>query len=194
MKQSRAKGARMATAITDGAALMLLLGAGLAFYAGVCHPLSAMAIQCQRRSAELERLLASAQPVWRAQAALRKELAELKERAKAVHSRIPPHAEEAELLGEISKLADKSRLAILDYRRGGVTSAPTHQELRIGLRGEGPYDAICRFIHGLDRLERLCAVESMDIRNEAQADRYPVDLSLVFHFGMRPDAMGSAVQ
>jgi Tfp pilus assembly protein PilO len=88
-------------------------------------------------------------------------------------SRIPETSQESVFLGQLAKLAGKSKLNIGRFRPGQVYERKGYKELELNLSATASYSSLCRFLAGLETTPRLCRVTKLTIGEalEGQARR-----------------------
>lgn len=113
---------------------------------------------------------------------LRQEFAKTEERADAIRERIPGSRQEAEVLENLSRLAQRHHLEIVDYRRGGVSDGEQFSRVQIDLQCQGSFHAICYFINAVAKLERLTSIDKLQIQTTADEQHYPVAMSIALYY------------
>lgn len=114
---------------------------------------------------------------------LHKHLAEMEEQFEAAVTRIPDAAGETEFLGQISELASRSGIEILDYRPGEVVERERYNEIQITVAAEASYVSLCRFLHGLKGLDRLCQIVTLNVTESSNTTGvYPVNMTVAVFF------------
>lgn len=113
---------------------------------------------------------------------LRQEFEKTEQRAEAIRQRIPASRQEAEVLENLSRLAQQHSLDIVDYRRGGVSDGEQFSRVQIDLQCEGSFPAICHFIDAVNKLERLTTIDQLQIQTTENSHRYPLDMSIALYY------------
>jgi len=174
----------LTTVLISVAGLLILVVAGAVFYAAAFRPLEARRRTAVERCEQLRSSLRSSEQTTRSQTELTAALSALTQRAQAVRERVPEHPGEAELLGRLTEIAEGAGVAMVDYRRGAIVESEDHFELRVGIKCEGTFEGLCRLLREMDDLERIVVVEQLRLNSSATGDRYPVDMTLLIHFGL----------
>jgi Tfp pilus assembly protein PilO len=174
------------------AAAVVLTVAAAVFYAAAVSPLQSRGRAAAERCTQLQSLLRSSRQAMRSQRELRETLSSLTQRARAVRRRVPEHAGEAELLRQLTEIAEGAGVALVDYRRGAIVESADHSQLRLGIKCEGTFEDLCRLLQEVQNLERIVVVERLLLNSSANGDRHPVDMTLLVHFGLgnKVDALG----
>lgn len=102
--------------------------------------------------------------------------------ARQLRERIPRVPDEAEFLGQLSRVAELTGLQIRDFRRGPVTVKESYSELRVDLTCSAKYAELCRFLEELDKLPRILTIDKLTVNVEENEKEYPIDLSLSVYF------------
>jgi Tfp pilus assembly protein PilO len=162
--------------------------------------LGVLPTRAQQRSVETEfaairDFLARADEVNAHHQQLRRQLELTEQQFAEAVTRIPETAQESEFLAQVSELARHTKLTIQEFRTGSVTEHATHRELEISLAASGPYRSLCEFLGGLDRLSRLCRVQSLTVDRSAdqESGNYPVRMSVVVFFQPLPPDSGDRI-
>ena len=121
---------------------------------------------------------------------LKEYLREMERRFEEAVTRIPETARETEFLGQLTELAAQSGLKMRDFRPGNVVERLGYQELAISISADADYSSLCRFLHGLRNLDRLCQVASLNVNdNSGSSGDYPVIMTVaVFFAPLKSDA------
>jgi Tfp pilus assembly protein PilO len=99
--------------------------------------------------------------------------------ASRMKNSIPDHPGEIEFMSGLSQLADSTGFRLGDFRPGSSVSHDFHDELEIRFAGAGDYQAICRFLHGLQQMPRCYRLASIGLTAPALADgNYEADFQL----------------
>ncbi len=171
-----------------GATLFALVLGGAGYF--VAMPLRSSRLAANAQADQIEALVQKNRQMFGQLDQLRQEFNKTEERAEAIRRRIPSNGEEAELLGQLSKLAESHRLAIVDYRRGSVTRGEQFSRLEVELQCEGSFRSICHFVNAVSSLERLTTVDQLDISTVEDVQRYPADMKIALYY--RHNATDSA--
>jgi Tfp pilus assembly protein PilO len=109
-----------------------------------------------------------------------------------VKRRIPESAQEADFLAQLAAAAEHSGVEIVDYRPAASVSQDRHSEVTIQLSAKGSYAAMCRLLHRLESLPRLCHITGMEINAGGNDPRvYTFDLTLQIFFSQKRPAVAS---
>jgi hypothetical protein len=102
-------------------------------------------------------------------------------------SRIPDSVGTTEFLATLSQLAAATDLKIHEFRPGDEVDRTTHRELPIHLTGEASYDSLCRFLAGLEKVERLTQLTALQVNGGfGETDTYPVSMTVNIFFAPLP--------
>jgi Tfp pilus assembly protein PilO len=129
-------------------------------------------------------MLEVSQQAMRSKAELTRTLAALTSRAEAVRERVPKTAGEAELLRQLTEIAEGEGVSLVDYRRGQIVDAADRSELRLTVKCEGAFDQLCRLLQKVQDMERIVVVERLRLTSTATGDRNPAELTLLVYFGL----------
>jgi len=100
--------------------------------------------------------------------------------------RLPEGPQEAEFLSELALLAGETEFVIHEYRPGKVRELERHCELEVQLQAEGTYESICRFVQGLERMERFCRLSDFGIAVRPESPMHnTVQLTVQIFFAAR---------
>jgi hypothetical protein len=100
-----------------------------------------------------------------------------------LETRIPEAAGESDFLAQLAQLASRSKVQIHDYRPGAVVDRGSYNDMEISFSANGRYESICRFLAGLESLERLCKVTGLDVASVDDPDQpYPFEVTLSIYF------------
>ncbi len=98
-------------------------------------------------------------------------------------TRIPETAQKTEFLAQLSQLATATELKIHEFRPGDEVDRKTHRELSIHLTGEASYSSLCRFLAGLEKVERLTQLTALQVNGGyGETDTYPVSMTVNIFF------------
>ncbi len=137
---------------------------------------------CSQQAAELEVTIRDGNRVRAEHAQLAEELADARRQAVLLQTRIPDKPQEAEFLGQASKLANEVGLQIRDYRPGTPVSTPSHSLLKVDLICKGDYASICRFLDQLATLPRHANVTCLQIDDDGSSPEYSVKISVILYY------------
>ena len=105
----------------------------------------------------------------------------------AAMTRIPETALKTEFLAQLSQLATETGLKIHEFRPGDEVDRKTHRELSIHVTGEASYASLCRFLAGLEKVERLTQLTSLQVNGGfGESDTYPVSMTVNIFFAPLP--------
>ena len=103
----------------------------------------------------------------------------------------PVHAEEARVRSVMAAIEDSLN------RKGDVWEdadelenprRESHRELSIHVSGEATYPALCRFLSGLEEVERLTRLTSLNVNGSyGGSDVYPVSMTVIIFFAQPAD-------
>ena len=94
---------------------------------------------------------------------------------------------------QLEQMARDESVMIQNYRRGRIVAHPTHSRLIVHVAIRSSYAGLCGLLDRLENMQRVAVVESMEIRGDADAPIYPVQLTLALYFGLKqPDTMNEA--
>ena len=152
------------------------------FYLFVDQPMDTEIVQLHAREAELERLLNQASRIYADNNHLKTQVKEFERKAAEVLARVPEEPCEADFLAQVSQLAQKTGLDILDYRPGITRPQTTHTEMEVKLISKGSYPSLCGFLEQLDQLPRLCRLTNLSIDAKTNNGKYAMELTLMIFF------------
>jgi len=163
----------------------LLLVAGLALiahltvYRGLDH--ESRRVHNQIRAGRL--FFGTAEEVDGRNAELNSHLASLESHLTELEARIPETAGESDFLAQLARLASRTEVQIRDYRPGAVVDRGSYNDIEISFSANGRYESICRFLAGLESLERLCKVTGLDVAALDDPNQsYPFEVTLSIYF------------
>jgi Tfp pilus assembly protein PilO len=110
------------------------------------------------------------------------ELDTMKQRLDLVTALIPLNPESASFLSQLRKLADESVLKSQNILFGTPEENDRVQRIRVQVTGEGKYESICMFLHGLRTLPRLTHVSNLNIGPITPKGTYPLSMELSIFF------------
>jgi hypothetical protein len=71
---------------------------------------------------------------------------------------------------------------------GEEVDRESHRELSIHVSGEATYPALCRFLSGLEEVERLTRLTSLNVNgSDGGSDVYPVSMTVIIFFAQPAD-------
>jgi Tfp pilus assembly protein PilO len=111
-----------------------------------------------------------------------RDLNTMTQRLDEVTALIPLDPEESLFLAQLSELATESVLTIHNFRPGPPEENDRVQRIRVQLTGEGSYQGICTFLHGLRTLPRLTHVSNLHIDPITIKGTYPLSMELSIFF------------
>ncbi|MDZ4685951.1 MAG: type 4a pilus biogenesis protein PilO [Planctomycetaceae bacterium] len=180
---------------------LMLHGAGL----GVTVALAAVAygmfyVPLDRSQAALERTARACESFLSRNDAVQSEHADLtrhhaatEQRVTNLVRRIPETAQESEFLAELATLAQRTGFVLHDYRPGDIHPVDWHNELEIQLHTEGNYESLCRFLLGLESLDRFCRLSELGISNSPDMpQQHTSRMTLQIFFASAQNARGSS--
>jgi Tfp pilus assembly protein PilO len=98
-------------------------------------------------------------------------------------TRIPETAQKTEFLAQLSQLGAATELKIHDFRPGDEVDRKTHRELSIHVTGEASYSSLCRFLAGLEKVERLTQLTALQVNGGyGKNDTYPISMTVNIFF------------
>ena len=98
-------------------------------------------------------------------------------------TRIPETAQKTEFLSQLSQLAAATGLKIHEFRPGDEVDRKTHRELSIHVTGEASYSSLCRFLAGMEKVERLTQLTALQVNGGyGDVDTYPVSMTVNIFF------------
>lgn len=98
-------------------------------------------------------------------------------------TRIPETAQKTEFLAQLSQLAATTELKIHEFRPGDEVDRKSHRELSIHVTGEASYSSLCRFLAGLEKVERLTELTALQVNGGyGETDTYPVSMTVNIFF------------
>jgi hypothetical protein len=102
-------------------------------------------------------------------------------------SKIPEFAGKTEFMARLSELAAETDLKIHELRAGDEVDRKTHRELPIHLAGEASYDSLCHFLVGLEKLDRLTQLTTLQVNaGLGETDTFPVTMTVNIFFAPDP--------
>lgn len=113
---------------------------------------------------------------------LRTERSDFEVRLKTLLDGIPESAHDSQFLGQVATLARDSELLLEQFRPGKVEKVDEYQQLEIELSASGTHAAICRFLHGLEGLPRMCRVPELHIEANTEEEVFPITLKVLIFF------------
>lgn len=158
---------------------VLLIGAVY----GVVHVPSAHWQSAQARTAQACRAFLAEAPNIRAELdSLQQQHAATERQYANLRRRIPDAAYEAEFLAELATLASETGFALHHYRPGQVRTVGSHHELEIQLSLAGSHEGLCRFLLGLESLERFCRISELAISPQPETQDYACRMTVQIFF------------
>lgn len=149
----------------------------------VFRPLSAAREETLHETAVVEATLTRASDIRSENRTLRNELATAERRVADALRRVPAIPHEADFLAQVTELAHASGLDILDYRPGAIQNFEKHNSMAVQLSSQGNYPGLCKFLHSVDQLPRLCRVDHLEIIAPQQpGSRASMNMTLVIFF------------
>lgn len=131
---------------------------------------------------EAERLVVRGEAIRAERELLRQRADATKGEIRTVLERIPDTARESDFLAQLTALAGRVGLHVVDFRPGAVNRHPNYSERTIELAARGEYPSICRFLEGLHDLSRLSTTVQMQVDAADGAGRYPLKMTLKIYF------------
>lgn len=174
--------------ILHAAGLGVTIFVAAAVYGLAYLPLDQNRIQLDRTVRACQAFLSQAESIRQEHRELTRQHAATEDKMAHLLMRIPESAREADFLAELSTLADGVDFVIHDYRPGQVKQLERHRELEIQVQAEGTYEGTCRFLQGLERLERFCHLSKLGIVAKADAPtQHMVQMGLHIFFASQTD-------
>ena len=170
-----------------GATLLSLVLVVLALFLPIGRELQ----RCEADLTELDGLMAASPQVRREHRQVHNELVRLRTQKSLLRQRITDGASEDEFLRQVSVAAESSRLQLREYRPGNVERSGEYGSMTIHLDGEATHASICKFLHELSNLPRLCKVQRVQVSSSNQSVTYPVSLAVEIFFAAHPHANAS---
>jgi Tfp pilus assembly protein PilO len=170
--------------INGAGCLVLFAGLAVAQFAFFAA-LDAQTDACADRARHLKQLLTRSAEVRAEHHRLTLLNHEADARARAILQRIPDEPQEAEFLSQVTQLAQQVSLQIIDYRPAAALESDTCWHLEVQLACRGTYASLCRFLDGLNHLERFTNLARLDVASDGQSTEYAVSMSLVLYFGLK---------
>lgn len=101
-------------------------------------------------------------------------------------AQLPATADETGVLHQLSGSAEKAGVGIRDFRLGAIAEYPTHKELELQFRGEGPYMGWCQFLAALQKLPRSYRISQLHITGPTtRGSNCAVDFQLQLGFARK---------
>lgn len=174
--------------LLQAAGFGVALCAAATAYAAVYLPLDRVRAHQERAVRACEAFLSRGDAIRAEHQQLTERLAATESRMSSLLARIPETPREAEFLAELHELAGETELAIHDYRPGDVRPSEGCSELAVQVQAEGTYASLCRFLQGLERLERFCRLSELGIAVQPHdAARITVQMTLKIFCASRTD-------
>jgi Tfp pilus assembly protein PilO len=176
-----------------GAGALVMLSGLAAVHSTVFTSLDQQTAACATRTDHLKRLLQNAGRIRSEHHRLTNLKSEADARGQAILQRIPDEAQEAEFLSQLSELAQRANLNILDYRPGTPVEGENYWEMEVQLACRASYASLCAFLDGLHQLPRFTNLSRLDVVSD-QESSYAVTMSVMLYFGLKkPRVRGEAV-
>lgn len=185
---------RLGMALHGGGVAAIVATLGLAWWF-VYRPLEAARGEASLRCQEIALLLGSADRLHAEKVALERSSREAREQEERLLARVPNEAHEAEFLRQISGLAKDAGLVLRDYRPGQAREQAKCSAMEIALTCAGPYEALCRFLDGIEKLPRLVNVSRLEVDGSPSDGGYAAKMTLMIYFAAdaKPTAGGRSV-
>ena len=137
--------------------------------------------------ADLARMfLEGAEKIIERQQAIQLRLATLKSENETLLAKIPELPQEAECLGMLTQFAQQHGVELNEFRPGPHMARDNYSEFDIQLSGGGSYEAVCRFLAGLEGLPRLCKLGDLRLSNADElGEECQIELRLIVPFDIR---------
>jgi Tfp pilus assembly protein PilO len=166
-----------------GATLVLSVMGGLLSL--VFWPLDKQVFDLVSREEHLRRYLRGAQAARHEHQQLLAQNTAAETRARSLYQRIPQEPQEAEFLGQISGLAERVGLELVDYRPALPIDREQYSEIEVLISSRGSYASLCQFLGGLQALPRFTNMGRLSIVREPDAEAYSITMTLVLYFGLQ---------
>ncbi len=131
---------------------------------------------------QLDQMLAKAAQTQRKHAQLRKSLGEVKHRQSKLLQQIPDMPREAKYLAFVTKTANGVGLSINNYHPGRLTTGRELSEMELQLSAVGSFQAICRFVDGIENAPRIAGVERLSVSSAPAPKGHAIEMTLVLYF------------
>ena len=196
-----------------GAGCCVALVMTAAVYLTICRPLDQQASVLRRQIEGAEATIGEMERTRAQRDALQKRAQAVHDEIRMVLEQIPDSERESDFLAQLTDLADRVGLSILDFRPGATVERRDFSERIVDVAAEGNYASICRFLNELDGLPRLCSVVRMEVRggggestgggaslvslakggqSNGTGPMYPVAMKLRIYFGPKRQAAGTS--
>jgi Tfp pilus assembly protein PilO len=167
----------------------LAVALGIALVAGlvVYKPLHAEEARVRNLTTWTEKFMGSKDEVLHGSDELEKRRLESEILFAESMTRIPETAQKTEFLAQLSGLAADTGLKIHEFRPGDEIDRKTHRELSIHVTAEASYASLCRFLAGLEKVERLTQLTALQVNGGyGTAETYPVSMTVNIFFAPLP--------
>ncbi len=166
-----------------GGAVVTVAVAALIYFAAYA-PLDRRLDAVLLRTASLDELLDRENQIRAEHAKVSESLAEITDRTKLLHRRVPREPREVEFITQVTEVANDEGLNIREYLFGAITNKQGYSQMELTLNGDGTYHSICGFLDRVHRLPRLSSVAEMDVNVDSPTESYPINLTLVIYFNL----------
>lgn len=112
---------------------------------------------------------------------LHKQLEEMKETVAELHSQLSDHPSESATIADLSDLATKVGLVVLDYSIGSTESQQTYSQTEVEFRCHGSYASICKFVQQAEQLTKTTKLSKFELHSGENSHAYPIQLTFVLY-------------
>lgn len=141
-----------------------VLGVAAACYGFAYTPLQQESVKLTQNEEMLRRLQASEERVKARNRVLREQIDRLGPKQRMLAARLPTAPREEELLRQLSRLAIKSDIQLQDFQPQGQSESGDLTATIVKLHLRGDYEKLCRFVAGIETLNRLTSIVDAKVR------------------------------
>lgn len=131
-------------------------------------------------------LVAQATPLKKRLSELSAEFAAVEDRIDQLNQRIPDEPRTAEFLAHVTQLARDSEVEIRSFQPARAEHHEQYSSVAVQLTAIARYDALCRFLGGLETLPRLSHIRTFELSGMEQ-DRRRLQLDMEARIFFTPD-------
>jgi type IV pilus assembly protein PilO len=166
------------------AGLAIVLVVGAVAYHLFYTPVEARILEAEMKIDELQVAGANTSAIRAEHGRLSGQLREINARFAALTQRVPLNAETSSFLKHVSEIAREAQLEISSFQPAQSENTNGYTTMEVMLDGRGSYASICSFFERLSKLQRLSKVKDLTVSVDPQADKYPMQVTILIYFGL----------
>lgn len=141
-----------------------VLGVAAACYGFVHGPMADESVKLRQRREMLKQLRDSRDTVLAKNQTIRDSIDRLRPSQRDLAARLPNGPRDDTLLGQVSQLAKESEIQLHDFQPGGQSRIGELHSSIVRVHLSGDYHKLCRFISGIEKMNRLTRIADVKVR------------------------------